>query len=724
PNFANPAQTRKPLLLNNAHSHPLTEAERETLREYEVAHLLVVPALHHGETVGLLVLSRSDEGKRFTPPEVETALALAAQMGSAIHNASLYRKALERETEWVHTFNSITDMLFILDRDFSLLSCNEVFLQKYGWRREDVLGRKCYDLFECSKYPSNRCEHIRCIEEKSPIETFYEDFNLSGKFRVKVSPIFDERGEVVKTVHLVQDVTKEKEYEEKLNESLRKTKEMSEYLTALLDSSPDCIISADQKGNIVFINRGAEELLGYGEDELVGKHVSEVYPSLEEARRVGRAMKENGGKVRNFHSRLRKKDGELIDVLISVATLHDAEGNKRGTVGISKDISQLKKMEEHLRQAEKLTALGKLASGIAHDFNNLLTAIAMRVELLKMKISDEDAIKELSIIENAALRGTSTVEKLKSFYRKEPGKMSPVNLNDVIREAAEITSPRWKNIAESRGIRFDLELKLDNNLKKIEGNYGELKDAFINLFINAIDAMPEGGTIRVVTSNVFDSVRVVFSDTGVGMDDEVKVRAFEPFFSTKGEKGTGLGLSTVYGIVTRHGGSLEMETEKGKGTSFTLTFPIMRKSDSEEAGREESPKPPPSLSGVTVYLFEDEEDIRASLETLMRERGARVFSFGDPEKGIQEVTSLMGKDGEKGKRVVITDLGMPGLNGFEVTRRIKEKNGSVPVVMLTGWGTFVEPSHAKTQGVDRVVSKPVKMDDLLAAVGDLLGLSG
>ncbi len=718
PNLSRPLITKKPLLLNHATNHNLTPHERKTLKEFSAEHILLLPVVQHGESVGLIVMVQSNPERKFTPPDVEMGAAVASQLGSTIHNATMFMNVLKSRNEWEHTFNSISDMIFILDKDFHIVNCNEIFLVRHRLSREETIGKKCYELFGCDKYPSLECEHKKCMREKKPVESFYENFQVPGVFRVKVSPILNEAGEVEKTVHLIHDITKEREIEKKLSESLKKAKETSDYLETLLDSSPDCIISADARGNIVFLNRGAQELLGYTEEELVGRHVALVYPSLEEARRVGEAMRKNGGRIRNFNSRLKKKDGTLVDVLISVATLYDENGNKAGTVGISKDVSQVKKMEEHLRQAEKLTALGKLASGIAHDFNNILTAISMRTELLKMKVKDEEILKELDVIENAAIKGSNTVDKLKTFYKRDAHGFKPVNLNSVIRESVEITSPRWKNMAESRGIHNRVTLNLDKNLRMIEGNEGELKDAFINLIINAVDAMPDGGEITIKTSSVYNSVRVEFSDTGTGMSEEVRQRAFEPFFSTKGDRGTGLGLSTVYGIITRHGGTIEIDSEPGKGTTFTITFPVARETTHQE--KQDVATSAGSLSGVEVFLFEDDDGIRASLEEILRARGCVVHAFGDPETGLESVENSLKKDKNTKKKVVITDLGMPAVNGFEIARKTKMLDRKIPVIMLTGWGSFIEASHASLHGVDRIIPKPVRSDELIGILLELV----
>ncbi len=718
PYFFSPARTKKPLIIDNTDSLKLNVKERGLMYALNIKKMLLLPIFNHGDFMGLLTVDHTQGDRSFSEGDISLLSAVANQISSAVGNASLFADVLKSKNEWELIFNSISDGVFVVDMDYTITNFNTVFANHRGFDPGRIIGRKCYELFACKKQQTEECGHVKCIMEKKPVESIHTYSKIPGTFRVTISPVFDERGEIEKSVHFIKDITKELEYKKQLEESLKKAQEISDYLETLIESTPDSIISTDEEGKIVYFSKGAAEVLGYSAEETQGKHVSEIYPSLEEARKIGQAMRKNRGKIRNYNVSLKKKDGTLVEVLLSASALYGDDGALIGTVGISKDLSKIKKMEEYIRQSEKLTALGKLASGIAHDFNNILAAISMRAELMKLKVEDSELLKELEIIENAAHTGAATVKKLRSFYKRDRKTFGPVNLNDVIREAVDITSPRWKDMSHSKGISTDITLSLDEELHTIQGNEGELKDVFINLIINALDAMPKGGKIRISTQNAHDRVKTVFTDSGVGMQPRIRDRAFEPFFSTKGEKGSGLGLSTVYGIITAHGGQVDLESWAGKGTSFILHLPI---SDPEiTEGPYEDEEKDYDIAGTTVILFEDEEPIRNATDELLTEKGCSVSAFDNSSAGLKFLRENLTSLRDESKVVIITDLGMPAINGLEIARKAKDLDGRVPVIMLTGWGTFMEHAQVNIYGVDRIIPKPVKGKVLVRTIGELI----
>lgn len=718
PYLFSPSKTKKALTIDKDDALKLNVKERGLMYALNINKMLLAPVFNHGEFKGLLTIDRTESAEEFTEREIDLVSAIANQISSAIGNASLFTDVLRSKNEWELIFNSISDGIFVIDMDYTITNFNRVFAEKYGFDSDSIIGMKCYDLFSCKKVETDACGHIQCIKENKSIEATHIYSDIPGTFKVTISPVYDERGEVEKSVHFIKDITKEIEYEQQLKESLKRAEEISNYLETLIESSTDSIISTDQEGKVVYFSKGASEILGYEPEEIQGKHVSEVYPSLEDAKKIGRAMRKNNGKIRNYNVSLKRKDGSLVEVLLSASTLFDEEGKSAGTVGISKDLSKIKKMEEYIRQSEKLTALGKLASGIAHDFNNILAAISMRAELMKIKVKEPEHLKDLEVIENAAHSGAATVKKLRSFYKRDRKTFSPLNLNDVIREAVDITSPRWKDMSYSKGISIELALHLEEKLKIIRGNEGELKDTFINLIINSLDAMPEGGKIKISTENVRGTVKVIFTDSGLGMKPRIRDRAFEPFFSTKGEKGSGLGLSTVYGIVTSHGGRVELESWEGKGTSFIIHLPVSEIEVQEEPRYEEVKDY--DITGTRVILFEDEEPIRDAIREVLTEKGCNVIDFYNSRIGLKFLRENLPTLHAEHKVVVITDLGMPDINGLEIARRVKELESSVPVVMITGWGSFMEQSQGNIYGVDRIVPKPVRSRVLVQIIGELV----
>ena len=717
PHFACAEEGIHPEFINSTGEFSFTREERALLHSLNIGRLMIIPVRYQGNLIGTILIGHELEGKIFSDRDLKFAGVIGNQIASSMSNSRLYATVLQDKNEWELIFNSISDGIIILDRDLRIIKSNKLFGDTYGLDPTKTIGKTCHEIFTCSHHGTDVCIHRRCITEKKAVKGIYDDLPVPGTYRVTISPIFDSNGEVVRTVHFLTDITKELDYEKKIESSLKQAEEASRYLETLLESSPDSIISTDMEGHIVYFSRGASDLLGYKNEEVIGKDISFIYPSPEESQRVRESLERGKGKIRNFHTRLKKEDGNCVDIILSASSLYDEKGQEVGTVRISKDISKTKQIEDHLRQTEKLSALGKLSSGIAHDFNNILAAISMRAELMKLRTEDPDLTKDLEVIENSAMQGAETVNKLRTFYKRERTEYESANLNDVIEQAIEITSPRWKDVSHSRGILTEVKLHFADNLRNIEGSTGDLKDSIINLIFNALDAMPHGGTIDVTTENLLDAVRVTITDTGIGMSQEVMKRVFEPFYSTKGEKGSGLGLSTVYGIVQSHGGTIDIDSEEGKGTTFTIAFPVSHRKSVH------SRKPEESLffdiKGTSIILFEDDRDIRESAAQILEQKGCLVSAFEGGTEGVRFLKNTLPDFGKDDRVIVITDLGMPEVNGFEIAKITKSLNRNVPVIMITGWGRLIGPGKGLLHGVDRFIPKPLRMKDLIGTIGEL-----
>jgi signal transduction histidine kinase/PAS domain-containing protein len=361
---------------------------------------------------------------------------------------------------------------------------------------------------------------------------------------------------------------------------------------------------------------------------------------------------------------------------------------------------ELRETQSQLVQSAKLNALGEMAGGVAHDFNNILAAILGRTQLLMQQVDRQDLRNQLRVIEQAALDGAHTVRRVQEFTRvRHDADFETVDLNHILEGVVELTRPVWEEGARRRGVAIDVISDLAAH-QVVAGNASELREVFTNLVLNAVDAMPWGGELRVVSRDEENSVMVKIADTGVGMSTETRQRIFDPFFTTKAVKGTGLGLSVAYGIVTRHAGAIAVESEMHLGTEFTVRFPV---------GRAARPAPMPvpvgPLPRLRVLVVDDDEAVLDVLGDLLR-----VLE--------QEVTTVLG--GKAGRErfltgefdAVFTDLGMPEVNGWDLALTVKSTRPDVGVVLVTGWGTQLEGGAAHAHGVDLVMSKPVSIDDL------------
>lgn len=375
---------------------------------------------------------------------------------------------------------------------------------------------------------------------------------------------------------------------------------------------------------------------------------------------------------------------------------------------------ELATAQEQLVQVEKLRAMGEMASGVAHDFNNVLAAILGRVQLLLQRIKEPELRRSLTVIEQAALDGAQTVRRIQEFTRvRREQSLTPMDLVEVIRDALEVTQPRWRDEPQSKGFVIRVETKL-SPLPPVPGNPGELREVLTNLILNALDAMPNGGTLTLTSRADERGVIIAVQDTGIGITDEVRRRIFDPFFTTKGPKGTGLGLAVVYGIVTRHGGEIQVESREGVGSTFTIRLPY---------GLIESPptheKESTLAAPARVLVIDDEEAVREALRDILSLRHV-VEEAASGAEGIDRLKQTRFD-------LVITDLGMAGMSGWQVAQAVKALRPETAVVLVTGWGVQLDPAELRSKGVDRVLPKPFEMMDvfeLVASVVDPNGMEG
>ena len=379
----------------------------------------------------------------------------------------------------------------------------------------------------------------------------------------------------------------------------------------------------------------------------------------------------------------------------------------------TKDITEKKKMEEQLLQTEKLRALAEMASGVAHDFNNALASILGNAQLLLYTVEDEEIKESLKIIEKVAKDSAQTVRRLQDFTRKRVHQeLFEVDVNLIIKDSIEITKPKWKDEVQSRGIRIEMVSNLEK-IPSVSGNASELREVITNLIFNAIDAMLEGGTLKICTFQKRKEVFIQISDTGIGIQEEVRKKIFEPFFTTKPFTNTGLGLSMSYGIIKRFGGEIEVESKVGHGTTFTIILPVGGE------GREEVISPPTIKKGrkARILVIDDEEFVRSVLSRTLAQVNHQVTLAEDGEKGIQ-----LFKEGKFD--LVLTDLGMPGMSGWEVCRMIKKISPHTPVGMITGWGMEMSRGKMEEYGLDFFISKPFDLNQILNVVTETMESKG
>jgi len=379
--------------------------------------------------------------------------------------------------------------------------------------------------------------------------------------------------------------------------------------------------------------------------------------------------------------------------------------NARLVGDLRRTLEELRAAQETLVRGATLRAVGELAAGAAHHLNNLMAVVLGRTQLLLMKKPDPAVAASLRSIERAAVDAADTVRQIQGFAgTAKAGGATRFDLNTVIHEAIGFTRSRWQNEAKVRGASIEVQAQ-PGPIPEVSGRHVEIREVITNLILNAVDALPEGGRIVIATRAEPGRVIVSVSDSGVGMPAEVKRRAFEPFFTTKGVKRTGLGLAVAYGTVQRHAGQIVLESAPGAGTTVTFWLPPVARE--EEAA---SPKAPAPRVG-SVLVIDDEADVRDLVVDVLMSHGHRITAAAGGREGLARF--------EAGRYdVVLTDLGMPDVDGWEVARAIKSSRGDVPVLLLTGWADAMDPSGATL--VDGILKKPFGVDELAAAVAAAL----
>jgi len=487
-------------------------------------------------------------------------------------------------------------------------------------------------------------------------------------------------------------------------------KTSEEKYRTVVEGALDGVLVVGENYQIKYVNKRLAEIMGYTREELIGMDFRNYLDDESKQLVIDRYVRRQKGEEvpPRYEFNVVQKDREIRNVEISSTIVKDSQGNVN-TIAFLKDITEKKRMEEQLLQNEKLRALGEMASGVAHDFNNALAAILGNTQLLLYTAKDEGLKGSLKVIEKVARDSAQTVRRLQDFTRKRVHKeLFKIDVNTIIQDSVEITKPKWKDDVQGRGIFIEMVSNFEE-VPPVVGNASELREVITNMIFNAIEAMPEGGKIEIRTFQKEENVYIRISDTGIGMTEEVRKKVFEPFFTTKPFSNTGLGLSMSYGIIKRFGGEIEVESKIGHGTTFTIILPIGLEGKEEGAissiikkGRE-----------ARILVIDDEETVRGVLSQILSQGKHRVTVAENGEDGIR-----LFKEGEFD--IVLTDLGMPCMSGWEVGRAIKKMSPHTPVGMITGWEAEVDQAKIKENGIDFVIPKPFQFDQILKVVDETI----
>jgi signal transduction histidine kinase/ActR/RegA family two-component response regulator len=383
----------------------------------------------------------------------------------------------------------------------------------------------------------------------------------------------------------------------------------------------------------------------------------------------------------------------------------------------------LRQSQHTVMQQERLRALGQMASGIAHDINNAISPVSLYTESLLEREPNlsERTRSYLTTIQRAIEDVARTVARMREFYRERDAQLTleRVQLNRAVQQVVELTRPRWSDLPQARGAMVDLQTDLTDPMPEIMGAEHEIRDALTNLIFNAVDAMPAGGTLSVRTRKAVGAdgearAFIEVTDTGIGMDEDTRRRCLEPFYTTKGERGSGLGLAMVYGMIQRHSAELEIESATGQGTTIRLSFPAYTSAVVAPTVKHAAVV----KRRLRILVVDDDPLLIKSLQDTLQEDGHVITASHGGSEGIETFAAAM-KRGE-GFDVVVTDLGMPHVDGRKVAASVKNASPATPVILLTGWGQRLIAANDAPAYVDKVLAKPPRLHELRAALAELI----
>jgi PAS domain S-box-containing protein len=612
-------------------------------------------------------------------------------------------------------------IVFYKDKEGKFIRINKAFAEALRMPEEEFVGKTVFDLYSAKIAQGMTNDDQEVLKSGRPKLNIIEQYESASGLRwvqTDKIPICDENGIAVGLIGFAQDITERKKAEEALHKSEEK------YRT-LFEESKDAVYVSTPEGRFLDINPAGVELFGYpSKDEILKVDIARgIYLNPEDRKKFIQILQQQGF-VKDFEIQAKRKDGEILDLLLSSTPVYNKEGAMVAYRGIIRDITQHKKLEAQFRQAQKMEAIGRLTGGIAHDFNNILQAIMSIGGLLQFKTKEDDPLREcVNDLFAVAERAASLTKSLLAFSRKQIISLMPINLNDIIKNAEKILS---------RVMGEDIELKTNLSDKDlvIMADSGQIEQVLMNLVTNARDAMPEGGQLIIETDTVeMDDEYIkthgygkagkyalmTVTDTGIGMDEETKKKLFEPFFTTKEVgKGTGLGLSTVYGIVKQHNGYINVYSEVGGGTAFKIYLPIIKPDILEKT---EFAKEGMVYTGgtETILIAEDDEPVRKLTKETLERAGYKVIDAVDGDDAMEKF--MEHKDEIQ---LLLLDVIMPKRNGREVYDEIRKIRPEVRVIFVSGYpADFIATKGIIEEGLN-YIAKPLPPNQLLKKIREAL----
>ena len=507
---------------------------------------------------------------------------------------------------------------------------------------------------------------------------------------------------------VIKWVFKELETEKKLTKANNALEKSEKKYRSIVDNALVGVYKSNINGDIIYANHALSNMFGYvTPEEMMSGSIMQIYKNKEDRDSLVTKLEALGG-IDEFECECVKKDGSGVDIILT-ATLED-----NIISGMMINITSRKRMEKILIQSEKLRAMGVMAAGIAHDFNNVLAIINGYTQLLEGSCEgNEELLNGFRAINKAVEDGSETVRRLSEFTRmeKSTAKHVSVNMVEVVEQSINFSKPKWKDVAQASGATYEIDTEGLTSVRDVLGNPAELREIVINLINNAIDAMSGGGRITFRTWEKGHSIFMSMADNGCGMSKEVQSKIFDPFYTTKGVEGSGLGMSVSYGIVGKHGGSIDVISQVGKGTVFTIELPIATETIFPETPVE--PVIDIEAAKYHILVVDDVKEISDLLYVFLTRQGYNVDSVQSGDEAIKKLE-------KECYDLVICDLGMPQVSGWDVIKVADSLENKPKIGLITGWADMLDSLNKDDMGVDFIVSKPIKYKHLSTIIKETL----
>jgi PAS domain S-box-containing protein len=713
---------QKPLILNDVaeNSKELSKRSQELARKMGVKSMICVPLVYEKESLGILAVDNVRSKRPLTQSDMSVLMGVASQTAVSIINARSFQKLQESEEKYRTILESTEEGYFEVDLSGNLTFFNDSLCRISGYPRKELLGMN-YRSYTVPESAENMYRIFNKIYQSGNPERImdYEVIRKDGNtivISMSASLIRDPLGEPIGFRGVVRDITEAKRAEEALRAS-------EERYRTVLEGNPDPVVVYDMEGKVIYFNPAFARVFGWSLGERVDKKMDIFVP--EENWPETRVMIEKmlaGESFSGIETRRYTKGGAVIPVSISGSNYRDSDGNPIGSVNALRDVSERKKLEAQLQRAQKMEAIGTLAGGVAHDLNNILSGLVSYPELLLMEMPPDSPLrKSIITIKRSGEKAAAVVQDLLTLARRGVAATEVVDLNDVVSDYLE--SPEYEKL-RLHHMKVKVRTDLERDLLPILGSPVHLSKTLMNLISNAAESMVDGGTISISTENRYidcpvrgyddvnegDYVVLSVSDTGIGIPQKDMEKIFEPFYTKKvmGRSGTGLGMAVIWGTVKDHKGYIDVQSIEGKGTTFTIYFPITRQRLTKE-------KALLSLDdyrgkGESVLVVDDVEEQRELAFELLTKLGYTTTTVSSGTQAVEYMKSHAAD-------LLVLDMIMdPGMDGLETYKRILQFHPGQKAIVVSGFSETKRVKEAQRLGAGTYVKKPFTLEKIGIAV--------